>query len=54
MPEYQKFLKCLISGKEDLFPLKGYEANYLVKSKSSGFVFTERIPTDKEIMNHYS
>ena len=54
MSAYQKFTKCLISGEEDLFPLKGYEANYLVKSKSSGFVFSERKPTEKEILDHYN
>jgi 2-polyprenyl-3-methyl-5-hydroxy-6-metoxy-1,4-benzoquinol methylase len=48
------FNKCLITGKEDLFPLKGYEDNYLVKSKYSGFVFCSKIPTEQEILNHYN
>jgi len=54
MTAYQQFNKCLITGKEDLFPLKGYEDNYLVKSKSSGFVFCSRIPTEKELLDYYS
>lgn len=46
--------KCLITQTEDLYPLKGYEKNYLVKSKSSGFVFCSKIPTEEEIYNHYN
>lgn len=46
--------KCLITNTQDLYPLKGYEKNYLVKSKSSGFVFCSKIPTDEEIYNHYN
>ncbi|MBX2958845.1 MAG: class I SAM-dependent methyltransferase [Flavobacteriales bacterium] len=45
---------CLITNAQDLYPLKGYEAAYLVKSKSSGFVFCSKIPTDEEILNHYT
>lgn len=48
------FTKCLISGKQDLTPLKGYEDNFLVKSKSSGFVFCSKIPTEKELFDYYS
>lgn len=51
MPEHQK---CLISGAADLYPLKGYEQNFLVKSKSSGFVFCSKIPTEAEILDHYT
>jgi len=45
---------CLITNAQDLYPLKGYEKNYLVKSKSSGFVFCSKIPTDEEILKHYT
>ncbi|MCC7331304.1 MAG: class I SAM-dependent methyltransferase [Flavobacteriales bacterium] len=45
---------CLITQSKDLYPLKGYEKNYLVKSKSSGFVFCSKIPTEAEILKHYS
>lgn len=48
------FTKCLITGAEDLYPLKGYEDNFLVKSKSSSFVFCQKIPSDEEILEHYS
>jgi 2-polyprenyl-3-methyl-5-hydroxy-6-metoxy-1,4-benzoquinol methylase len=44
---------CLITQARDLYPLKGYEKNYLVKSRSSGFVFCSRIPTEQEIQDHY-
>lgn len=54
MTDYQKFDKCLITGAKDLFPLKGYEKDYLVKSKSSGFVFCSRIATEKELLDYYS
>ncbi|PKP49344.1 MAG: hypothetical protein CVT95_03485 [Bacteroidetes bacterium HGW-Bacteroidetes-12] len=46
--------KCLITNTQDLYPLKGYEKNYLVKSKSSGFVFCSKIPTEEEVFNHYN
>ncbi|MDF1672244.1 MAG: class I SAM-dependent methyltransferase [Vicingaceae bacterium] len=48
------FTRCLITGNEDLYPLKGYEENYLVKSKSSGFIFCSKIPTEEELFNYYS
>lgn len=46
--------KCLITQAKDLYPLKGYEKDYLVKSKSSSFVFCSKIPTEEEILNHYN
>lgn len=54
MSDYQEFKRCLITNKKDLYPLKGYENNYLVKSKSSGFVFCSRIATEQELMDYYS
>lgn len=48
------FTKCLITGNEDLKPLKGYEDNYLVKSNSSGFIFCSKIPSDQELIEYYS
>lgn len=54
MSDNHHFTKCLITEKKDLFPLKGYEAAYLVKSKSSGFVFCSKVPTDVEILKHYT
>lgn len=54
MENFQIHAKCLISGKEDLFPLRGYEKHYLVKSRSSKFVFCSRIPTQQELLDHYN
>lgn len=54
MKETSFHKKCLITGANDLYPLKGYEKNYLVKSKSSGFVFCSKIPTEEELFNHYN
>lgn len=45
--------KCLLSGSQDLKPLKGYESNYLVKSRPLGFVFCSRIPTEEELKACY-
>jgi 2-polyprenyl-3-methyl-5-hydroxy-6-metoxy-1,4-benzoquinol methylase len=50
---YRSHKACLITGAEDLVPLKGYEKDYLVKSKSSGFVFSSRIPELSELQSHY-
>jgi 2-polyprenyl-3-methyl-5-hydroxy-6-metoxy-1,4-benzoquinol methylase len=50
---YRSHKACLITGAEDLVPLKGYEKDYLVKSKSSGFVFSSRIPELSELQKHY-
>lgn len=51
---FEKHQKCLITNAQDLFPLKGYEKDFLVKSKSSGFVFSARIPKEKELVAYYS
>ncbi len=51
---YQSHQACLISGGKQLRPLKGYEQHYLVKSKKTGFVFCSRIPTEKELIDHYN
>lgn len=48
------YTNCIITNAEDLYPLKGYEKDYLVKSKSSGFVFCSKIPTEEELFNHYN
>ncbi|WP_448697803.1 class I SAM-dependent methyltransferase [Mucilaginibacter sp. AW1-3] len=49
----QFFKKCLISGAEDLYNLPGYEKYFLVKSKSSGFVFCSKIASPQELTDHY-
>jgi 2-polyprenyl-3-methyl-5-hydroxy-6-metoxy-1,4-benzoquinol methylase len=47
------FETCLISGAKDLHSLKGYEKHFLVKSKSSGFVFCQKVPTQEQLADHY-
>lgn len=47
-------MNCLITGNDDLEQLRGYEEHYLVRSKSSGFVFCDRIPSEAELITHYS
>ena len=51
---FEKHQKCLITNAKDLYPLKGYEKDYLVQSKSSGFVFSSRIPTEEGLIAYYS
>jgi 2-polyprenyl-3-methyl-5-hydroxy-6-metoxy-1,4-benzoquinol methylase len=53
MKDFPKHNSCLISGSTDLRPMIGYEKDYLVKSKPVGFVFCQRIPTEKELKDHY-
>lgn len=50
---FERHTSCLISGNPDLYPLKGYENHYLVKSRKTGFVFCERIPSQNELIKHY-
>ncbi|WP_422361702.1 class I SAM-dependent methyltransferase [Reichenbachiella sp.] len=52
MQKYHK--KCLITDTEDLVSLKKFPKTELVKSKSSGLVFTRKIPTEKELSDHYN
>lgn len=52
MQKYHK--KCLITDAEDLISLKKFPKTELVKSKSSGLVFTRKIPTEKELSDHYN
>ena len=44
---------CLICDSTDLKPLDGYEKTYLCQCKSCGFVFSERIPTESQLIKHY-
>ena len=44
---------CPISGSSDIRSLKGYDKHRLVKSHPLGFVFSERIPTEDELKEHY-
>lgn len=46
--------KCLICESTKLLPMKGYESNYLVSCADCSFVFAQKIPTEKELNDHYS
>jgi 2-polyprenyl-3-methyl-5-hydroxy-6-metoxy-1,4-benzoquinol methylase len=50
----QEHKTCPISGSSDLKPMKGYEKYFLVKSQPAGFVFSAKIPTEKELEDNYS
>jgi 2-polyprenyl-3-methyl-5-hydroxy-6-metoxy-1,4-benzoquinol methylase len=50
---YPQHTQCLISRSKDLRTLKRYERHYLVKSHPAGFVFCSRIPSQKELEEHY-
>lgn len=54
LSEPQRHTACLITGAEDLCPLPGFEKKHLVKSRSSGLVFDERIPTHEQLVAHYN
>lgn len=50
-----KHTECLVCGGADLAPLRGYyERHGLVRCRSCGFVFMERIPTAAELDEHYA
>jgi SAM-dependent methyltransferase len=52
---HNKHYACLVCGSERVAPLgKFYAAKGLVKCRSCGFVFMERIPTAEELQAHYS
>lgn len=44
---------CPLTGSSDIRVLRGYERHQLVKSYPSGFVFSERIPSEEELKAHY-
>lgn len=50
---YETLTKCPISGDDRLTPVKGFEDTYLVRSKSIGFVFCQRVPTSEELQAAY-
>lgn len=51
MSEY--FTSCLICGSEKRNPLKKYEDAFLVKCCNCGFVFSNKKPSEQELINHY-
>jgi len=51
---YQKHIQCLLCGKAHLSSVEKFSASFLVRCRSCGFVFTERIPSFEELQKHYS
>lgn len=45
--------RCLICESDDIRYLVGYEAKQLLKCRKCRFVFQKRIPTQKELKEHY-
>jgi 2-polyprenyl-3-methyl-5-hydroxy-6-metoxy-1,4-benzoquinol methylase len=48
------FSNCLLCNSPQLVELKGYEKDYLVKCRKCDFVFSKRIPTEKELQDNYA
>lgn len=44
---------CSICGSQTITPLRGYENKGLVKCGTCSFVFSEKIPTNQELQEHY-
>ncbi len=51
---YKNHKNCLICPSNNIKILTDYKKNYLVKCKSCGLVFCSRIPSEEELINHYS
>ncbi|MBK7653264.1 MAG: class I SAM-dependent methyltransferase [Flammeovirgaceae bacterium] len=54
MSLFEAFERCILCGSDRLFPMKGYEQDYLVRCSSCYFVFCNRKPTIDELNVHYS
>lgn len=44
---------CLICSSDKLKDLETYKSNFLCKCQSCGFVFSKRIPSEQELIEHY-
>ncbi|MCA1709070.1 MAG: class I SAM-dependent methyltransferase, partial [Actinobacteria bacterium] len=53
-PAYPVHTRCLVCGSPDLAALQGYERCYLTRCEACRFVFVSRVPTPKELDEHYS
>lgn len=51
---FKRFEHCILCGHNQLEPMIGYEACYLAKCRSCKFVFVQRIPSEPELIEHYS
>ena len=54
MMDYNKHEVCLLCGSDQLQKMKNYQHAYLVKCRNCSFVFSERIPTMQELIDHYT
>ena len=45
---------CLICNSSKLVSLKNYERSYLVKCRNCHFVFSEKIPAQQTLIEHYT
>jgi transcription elongation factor Elf1 len=43
---------CLICSSAELVPLKDFQQAHLCKCKKCGFVFSQRIPSEQELIDH--
>ena len=46
--------RCLICNSKKLEKLRNYESAHLTKCRSCSLVFSEKIPSDLELINHYN
>lgn len=51
---YKSFEYCILCGHNQLETLIGYESCYLTKCRKCKFVFVQRVPTESELIEHYS
>ncbi|PKP22928.1 MAG: hypothetical protein CVU05_01920 [Bacteroidetes bacterium HGW-Bacteroidetes-21] len=51
---FYKQQKCILCGSANIFNIKGYESNHLVKCKKCDLIFVSRIPTNEELLNYYN
>lgn len=54
MPHLETLCRCPISGAADLEPLPGFERHHLVRSRTSGLVFCNVVPSQTELLTAYS
>lgn len=49
----QSHSSCLVCSSDKLKDLETYKSNFLCKCQSCGFVFSKRIPSEQELIEHY-
>ena len=53
MANFDQHTNCLVCNSKDISALKDYENTWLQKCANCNFVFTQRIPTLNELVEHY-